>query len=101
MPKHAFGRNRHLGDQLRPYQGDALSGGAAQGNSPNHPVLLADVMGVKEVPKLLCLGISRYCRRQPYAESLGARPLDSFPGACPCPLSTTAIVALRRRTVEA
>src|SRR5207248_2873243 len=39
-------------------------------------------------------------RRHSHPEPIVARQLDSFPGACPCPLSTMAVVALRRRTVE-
>ena len=30
MPKHAFRRNRHLGNQVRPCQSDAPGGGASQ-----------------------------------------------------------------------
>src|SRR5580704_2900064 len=101
MPKHAFRRNRHLGNQVCPCQSDALCSGAPQGNSPDHAVLLADVMGVKEAAEFLGLRIRRHCRRQSYLESFGASLLDSFPCTCPCPLSTMVVVALRRRAVEA
>ena len=57
MPKHAFRRNRHLGNQVCPCQGDALCGGASQGNSPDHPVLLANAMGVKEAAEFLGLRV--------------------------------------------
>src|SRR5260370_28098498 len=58
-------------------------------------------MGVKEAAKLLGLCVSRHCRRQSHAESFGPGQLDSSPGTCPCSLSAMAIVALRRRTIEA
>src|SRR5258705_2761948 len=101
MPKHAFRRNRHLGNQICPCQSDALRGGASERNSPDHPVLLAHLIGVKEAAELLGLRLSGHRRRQSYPESFGAGPLDSLPGTCPCSLSTMAFVALRRRTVEA
>src|ERR1700680_471979 len=101
MPKHAFRRNRHLRNQICPCQSDALRGGASQSNSPDDPVLLANVMGVKEAAEFLGLRVRRHCRRQSYPESFGAGLLDSFPCTCPCPPSTMAVVALRRRTVEA
>src|SRR5260370_30095651 len=98
---HAFRRNRHLRKQICPCQSDALDCRASQGNSPDHPVLLTKVMGVKEAAELLGLRISRHCRRQSHPESFGTGQLDPLPGACPCPLSTMAVVALRCRTVEA
>src|SRR5712664_416242 len=101
MPEHAFRRNRHLRKQICPCQSNALDCRASQGNSPDHPVLLTKVMGVKEAAELLGLRISRHCRRQSHPESFGTGQLDPLPGACPCPLSTMAVVALRCRTVEA
>src|SRR6516225_6910153 len=101
MPKNAFRGNRHFRNQIRPCQGDALRGGASQGNSPDYPVLLVEMMCIEEAAELLGLCVSRHRRCQPYTESFGAGPLDSLPGACPCPLSTMALVALRRRAVEA
>src|SRR4051812_21669627 len=58
-------------------------------------------MGVKEAAEFLGLRVTRYCGRQSHAKSFSARPLDSRPGACPCPLPTMAFVALRRGAVEA
>src|SRR6516164_125388 len=101
MPKHAFRRDCDLGDQVCPCQGKALHGGASQGNSPDHPVLLPDVMGVKKTAEFVGLVVSRHCRRQTHPESLGSGQLDSPPGTCPGPASTMAVVALRRWTVEA
>src|SRR5580704_17951910 len=71
MPKHAFRRNRHLGNQVCPCQGDALRGGASQSNSPDDPVLLANVMGVKEAAEFPGLRVRRLRRRQSYPESFG------------------------------
>ena len=58
MPKYALSRDRHLGNQVCPCQGDALRGGASKRNSSYYPVLLADVMGVKEVTKFFRLCVS-------------------------------------------
>src|SRR5215472_14046060 len=101
MPEHAFGSNCHLGHQVCPRQGNALCRRASQRNSPDHPVLIADLMGIEESAELLSLRLGRHCRSQAHTESLGTGPLDSLPGARPRPLSTMAVVALRRRTVEA
>src|SRR5206468_5976152 len=101
VPKHALRRNRHLGNQIRPCQSDALRGGASQRNPPDHPVLLANIMSVKEAAELIGLCVSRDCSRQTHPESFSAGPFDSLPGACPCPISTMAVVALRRGTIEA
>src|SRR5258708_34358119 len=80
VPKHAFGRNRHFRNQICPCQSDALRGGASQDNSPDHPVLLADVMGVKEAAELLGLRVSCHRRRQPYPQSFATGPPDPLPG---------------------
>jgi len=58
MPKHAFRRNRHLRNQICPCQSDALGGGASEHNAPDHPILLAHLMGVKEAAELLGLRVS-------------------------------------------
>src|SRR5258708_16117493 len=75
MPKHAVRRNRHLGNQVCPRQSDALRGRASERNSPDHPVLLAHVMGVKEAAALFGLSVTSTSRRQPHPQSFDAHPL--------------------------
>src|SRR5262249_34759298 len=91
----------HLGNKVRSRQSDTLLGGASKRNPPDHPVLLADIMGVKEAAEFLGLRVSRHCRSQSHAEPFGADSLDAPPGAGPCPLPATVVVTPRGRTVEA
>src|SRR6266581_3524383 len=100
MPEHAICRDRHLGHKIRPCQRNALRGDASQRDAPYNPVLLADAMGVEESAELLALRVARHGRRQSHAESFGACPLDSLPGARPCTLAAMAFMTLRRRAVE-
>lgn len=77
MPKDTFCRNRHLGNQVRPCQCNALPSGAPQRNSSDYAIFLAHMMGVNETAEFLGLRVSRHGRRQPHAESFGAGSLDS------------------------
>src|SRR5258708_23352454 len=97
MPEHAICRDRHLGNQIRPCQRNALCGDASQRDAPYHPVLLADAMGVEESAELLALRVARHGRRQSHAESFGACPLASLPGAPPYTLAAVAFLTLPRR----
>jgi len=101
MPKDAFRRYGHFGNQVGFCQSDTLYRGSSQGNSPDDPVLLADLVGIKEAAEFLGLQISRHCCRQSYPETFGADQLDPLPCARPCPHSTMALEKLRRWAVEA
>src|ERR1700749_5069710 len=101
MPEHAVGPDRHLGNQISPCQGDAFSGGAAQGNAPDHPVLIPDVMRVKEAGKLLIFLVARHRRGQPDAKAFDACELDSLPGSIPRSRSAMRVMSIGRRTIEA
>ena len=69
----------------------------AQRDPPDHPILLADAMRVKETGKFLGLLIRRHRRRQAHAKAYHARELDSLPGARPRSLAAMLVMALWRR----
>src|ERR1700733_11600855 len=101
MPEHALGRDRHFRNEVHPRQGDAFSRSAAQRNPPDHPILFADALRLKEAGKLLGLFIRRHGRRQSHTKASSACELDSLPGAIPRSLAAMLVMATRRRTVEA
>ena len=73
----------------------------AQGNPADHPVLLADLLGIKEAAELLGLGVGRNRRRQSHSKSFGTSPLDPFQARAHVPVAAMEVVPLWRRAVEA
>jgi len=71
------------------------------GNSPDHPVFLANAMDVKKAGKLFGFVVRRHRRRQSHAKPLGARKFDSPPGPMPRSRSAMGVVSFRGRTIKA
>src|SRR5258707_525561 len=93
-----YGDLRH---QIGACKCDALRGETPQCNAPDHPVLLADPLGIEEATELLGLVISGDGRCQSHPEPFRASAFNTLPRAHPCALSAMAVVPLGRRTVEA
>src|SRR6266567_2888467 len=93
-----YGDLRH---QIGARKCDALRGETPQCNAADHPVLLADPLGIEEATELLGLVVSGDGRCQSQPEPFRASALNTFPCTHPCALSTMAVVPLGRRTVEA
>src|SRR5260370_4303826 len=96
MPIDAFSRNCYFRHQVCTRKCDALRREAAQRNAADHPVFLADVVGIEEAAELLSLGVSRHCRGQSHPKSFGASAPDPVPCTRPCALSPTRVRSLWR-----